>query len=185
MVDALGGDSQWQSATTDESQKCAFRTYKWKERLTLKTPFRLFKKGHWKQWMEISPKTSPSSQPKLFRRDSPDCSDFYLINPKSDWALPALNHLLPSSLFGYWKKCLHRKGLCIRIKRKTDISGIFDLTLKSPGVLSRKAQMTVRQVYTSSLDSLKVLTELGRLDLWQQDWDRQPSTPFSVPANSA
>lgn len=31
MADAMGGDSQWQSATIDESQQCAFKTYKRRE----------------------------------------------------------------------------------------------------------------------------------------------------------
>lgn len=165
----MGGDSQWQSATTDESQQCAFKTYKRREKRTdFKNAFQALQEGSLKTMNGNQSKNLPQQPAMLFWRDSPDCSDFYLINPKSDWALPVLNPLLPSSLFGHWKKCLHHKGLCIRIKRKTHrhFWNLW-LTSKFQGVLSRKVEMTVRQVYTSSLDSLKMLTELGRLDLWQ------------------
>lgn len=167
----MGGDSQWQFATTDESQQCAFKTYKRRDeerRLTLKMPFRLFKKGHWKQWMEISPKTSPSSQlcysegtvliVQIFISSTQKVTELFL-----SWIVCFLVLCLATG-----RNVFITKASASALKEKlTDISGIFDLTSNSRGVLSRQAQMTVRQVYTSSLDSLKMLTELGRLDLWQ------------------
>lgn len=90
-----------------------------KRETDFKNAFQALQEGSLKTMNGNQSKNLPQQPAKLFQRDSPDCSDFYLINPKSDWALPALNRLLPSSLFGHWKKCLHHKGLCIRIKRKT------------------------------------------------------------------
>lgn len=85
-----------------------------------KNVFQALQGGSLKTMNGNQSKNLPQQPTAQFRRGSPDCSDFYLFGPKSDWALPALNRLLSSFLLGLWKKqCLHHRGLCICIKRKT------------------------------------------------------------------
>lgn len=59
----MGGDSQWQSATTDESQQCAFKTYKRREKRTdFKNAFQALQEGSLKTMNGNQSKNLPSSQ---------------------------------------------------------------------------------------------------------------------------
>lgn len=49
-----------------------------------KNAFQALQEGSLKTMNGNQSKNLPQQPAKLFRRDSPDCSDFYLINPKSD-----------------------------------------------------------------------------------------------------
>lgn len=85
MPDTMGGDGQWQSATTDESQRRLSKfTSEERRGANFKNVFQALQEGSLKTMNGNQSKNLPQQPAALFRRDSPDCSDFYLIGPKSD-----------------------------------------------------------------------------------------------------
>lgn len=55
-----------------------------RETTDFKNAFQALQEGSLKTMNGNQSKNLPQQPAMLFRRDSPDCSDFYLINPKSD-----------------------------------------------------------------------------------------------------
>lgn len=54
------------------------------EETDFKNAFQALQEGSLKTMNGNQSKNLPQQPAMLFRRDSPDCSDFYLVNPKSD-----------------------------------------------------------------------------------------------------
>lgn len=69
-----------------------------------KNVFQTLQEGSLKTMNGNQSKNPPQKPIVLFQRDGHNCSDFYLISPKSSSALPALNCLFPSFLLSHWKK---------------------------------------------------------------------------------
>jgi len=74
------------------------------EVLPLKNVFQTLEGGSLKTMNGNQSKKLPQQPTVLFQGDSPNCSDFYLVSPKSSSALPALNCLFPTFLLSHWKK---------------------------------------------------------------------------------